>query len=202
MNKHQRAATCVVFDEVADRLVELGCSGDPSEIHGLLCGQLAAGHRLKTAQWLKQVSELCGGRIVDAAAAEIFNRLYTVSLTHLEMADFAIHLLLPDEDDAIEQRVNALGTWCAGFLSGFGEGVKGIALSEGVKNVLRDFAEIAQVQSAIDQSDEAERDFMEVSEYVRMALITVFDEMNPPPSATVKSSRKLHRRSTPNDRQL
>ncbi len=195
MSQHQQAEKSVDFDEVADRLVELGCSGHPSEIHGLLCGLLAAGQRLKTAQWVKQVSELCGGKALDAAATEVVNRLYTVSLNQLEMADFAIRLLLPDEDNAIDQRAEALGTWCAAFLSGFGEGVKGATLSQEVKEVLRDFAEIAKIQSAIDESDEAERDFLEVSEYVKMALITVFDETNPTTSATMtttKSSRKLH----------
>ena len=44
-----------VFDDFADMFVELGAFGTPSELHGLLTGQLAAGVRADAEAWLAMV---------------------------------------------------------------------------------------------------------------------------------------------------
>ncbi len=182
----------VTFDELADRLVELGCSNHPSEIHGLLCGQLAAGRRMDRKQWSVQVSELAGEKSLSEACSNTVNRLYDVTLEQLEASDFAISLLLPDDDETLGQRAEALGIWCESFLSGFGEGQAPRNLGDEVESVLRDFSEIAQIQEAIDEGEEGERDWLEVSEYVRMALLMVFSEVNGGKQDKPAASKTLH----------
>ena len=43
------------FDDFADMFVALGAFGTPSELHGLLAGQLAAGVRADAEAWLAMV---------------------------------------------------------------------------------------------------------------------------------------------------
>ncbi|WP_263080736.1 UPF0149 family protein [Endozoicomonas sp. Mp262] len=182
----------VTFDEMADSLVELGCTNHPSEIHGLLCGLLAAGQRLTRDQWLQQVSALAGDKALEGTCSKLVHALYAITLEALETSDFAITLLLPDEDEALEQRAEALGIWCQSFLSGFGEGMQQKKPGEEVESTLNDFSAIAQIQSTIDDSDDAERDWLEVSEYVRMALLMIFVEMNAQNVNKTKEPATLH----------
>ena len=46
------------FDDFADMFVELRAFGTPSELHGLMCGQLAAGVRLDADAWLTMLSPI------------------------------------------------------------------------------------------------------------------------------------------------
>lgn len=48
----------LTFDDVADLAVELGASVSPSELHGLLVGQLATGKRFSESQWVNEAARL------------------------------------------------------------------------------------------------------------------------------------------------
>ena len=168
----------ISFDELADRLVELGGGSHPSELHGLLCGLLAGGERPGVEAWQRQVAGMLGDESLDEVSGQVFAHIYEFTLSQLGQADFGLKLLLPDDEESMEQRTEALGLWCHGFLSGFGEGAANKKLSDEVNGILHDFSEIAQIQET-DESDETERFFMEVSEYVRMALLNMYAELNP-----------------------
>ena len=45
------------FDGVADLFVSLGALNSPSELHGMLCGQLCGGNRFNESQWEKNALE-------------------------------------------------------------------------------------------------------------------------------------------------
>ncbi len=69
-----------------------------------------------------------------------------------------------------------------GFISGFGGAfAKGdSSLLEETREVLKDFTAIANVDdSEQDEVENAEQDFMEVLEYVRMATYSVFYKIKP-----------------------
>ena len=177
MSQNEISQTSIPFDELADRLVELGGGSHPSELHGLLCGLLAGGERPGVEAWQRQVGSMLTDEPLDEVSLELFARMYEQARTQLEQGDFGIQVLLPDDDESMEQRTEALGLWCHGFLSGFGESAANKKLSEEMNGILHDFSEIAQIQES-DDSDETERFFLEVSEYVRMALLNVFADMN------------------------
>lgn len=67
-----------------------------------------------------------------------------------------------------------MGQWCEGFLGGFGLVERSGELSEEADSALRDFAAIAQVQTDLEESEANEVDYMEVMEYVRMAVLMLF----------------------------
>jgi uncharacterized protein YgfB (UPF0149 family) len=110
-------------------------------------------------------------------------QLYLATLQQLQAPDFSFELVLPDDDQPLAGRADALGLWCSGFLSGFGlqerKGSQGLSI-EG-QETLRDLAQIVQITTAADaEAEEDENDLMEVQEYVRMAALLVFSECNEP----------------------
>ena len=177
------------FNSLADVLLEAGCSSHPSEIHGLLCGQLAAGLRPDENQWLQEITQLSGNKTPTSTLIKAAASLYSSTLSELEHQDHAFALLLADDDEDIQPRAESLGIWCASFLSGFGERQASQSISADTKEILRDLAEIAQIESAITDDDEAERSFVAISEYVRTTVMLIFLEGHPKPSSSKKKQK-------------
>ncbi|OED42124.1 hypothetical protein ACH42_12470 [Endozoicomonas sp. (ex Bugula neritina AB1)] len=167
----------VAFDELADRMVELGGDGHPAEIHGYISGVLSAGGRPVMKTWLEQVAEQMGDKTLNDAMTEVLTRLYKSTLQQLEAGDFSIQVLLPDDDESLAQRTESLGTWCQSFISGFGQGLSQQNVSDMVEDVLKDFAEISLIE-ATEENEESEKLFVEVSEFVRMAWLAVFNDLH------------------------
>jgi uncharacterized protein len=168
------------FDEVSDLFVRLGAQNTPSEMHGLLAGQLAAGKRMDYAQWLQEARHF-----IDTAAAfssseeEVLQFVYMATLTALADEQLGFYPLLPGDDDSIEQRLHCLGYWCQGFLAGFALVEKAIAdLPEIVNDALNDLAAIAQVgmNESEDWDASADEDYFQIVEYVRLAAMNIFLE--------------------------
>ncbi len=173
-----------VFD---DMFVKLGAFGTPSELHGLLTGQLAAGVRADAEAWLAMVVAHLDVQALedDDDKAELVV-LYELVLAQLVAADFGLQLLLPDDDAELAGRTESLGAWCSGFLSGFGLGFDRSkqTLSSEITDSMEDLANIAQVSFDADDEEHAgqsaETSYIELVEYVRLAAIMVFAEFNLP----------------------
>lgn len=184
----------VSFDELADRLADLGQS-HPSEIHGYLCGLISAGSHPDVQQWLKQLAEQMGDKSFDETFDEVTEQLLSQLFLHtqneLESGSLSATLFLPDDDEALGLRTESLGIWCQSFISGFGQGLESRQVSEMVEEVLRDFAEISLIETA-EENDESERLYVEVSEFVRLAWLNVFAEVcQPEPAGDKDPSSKL-----------
>ncbi len=158
----------------------------PSELHGALCGRLAAGGRLANPEWLAMVCEHMG--LPGTAAAEsaelaaFMTGAYDSTLEGLKAADMSFQPLLPDDDYALEQRLQALSSWIRGFLEGLAlqaGAALGTAPSE-IRELIEDLVAISQVSDAEDDSEESEHQLLEITEYVRLGALAVFTEYNPP----------------------
>ncbi len=106
--------------------------------------------------------------------------------------------MLPPDSAGIEEKVEALSLWCQGFLAGLGDaGLNDdMSLSEDLVEALRDLAAIAQVGVEGETGEEAgeeESDLVELQEYVRVAAILVFTELNAPETiAGPDNDKTLH----------
>lgn len=170
------------FDAIANLLVtENVFIVSPSELHGLLAGQLASGARMTPDMWLNTVSELLeiDGLTQEGSKVGLVG-LYQQTLGQLESFGLELAMLLPDDEATLEQRVESLGRWCQGFMTGFGYQGKQTdrSLSDEAKDVLRDVSEISQVANEVDDGEDSEADFMQLEEYVRMAVLMLFAECN------------------------
>ncbi|WP_419533387.1 UPF0149 family protein [Endozoicomonas sp.] len=184
----------VSFDELADRLADQGGLSHPSEVHGYLCGLLSAGSQLSAQQWLQHLQEQMGDKTFDEPTAQLLSQLFAYTRSELESGSLSVTLFLPDDDEALGLRTEALGIWCQSFISGFGQGLENRQVSEMVEEVLRDFAEISLIETA-DESDETERLYIEVSEFVRLAWLNIVAEVCGLPET---SSNEAGKQETPN----
>ncbi|MGQ7960482.1 YecA/YgfB family protein [Pseudomonas sp. SP16.1] len=168
-------------------LSSAGHSVSPAELHGLLLGRSCAGAGFEAEPWLLDAAGLLGGEPQDNVRQALIG-LQEMVKGELCSEDIAVVLLLPDDETPLAQRAIALGQWCQGFLGGFGLTARDGALSAEAMEVLQDLSAIAQVQSALEESEDGENDYMEVMEYLRVAPLLLFAECAKPAAPAAKPS--------------
>jgi len=168
----------VRFDDLCDLLLPLGTLNSPSELHGLLCGKLSGGEALSETRWLLDAVEFLDfTQAPDESVRDALAQLHLNTRAQLRSQSFDLALMLPEDDADIAQRLKALSEWCYGFLTGFGSaGVGRQTLSEDAQDTLRDLASIAQIEVDEEGGNDAEADYMEVTEYLRMAVNALYLE--------------------------
>lgn len=157
---------------------------NPSELHGTLVGLLASGFEPTEGDHLdatvaaaeRALAVDLRGEMVDLVA-----RMNLATLSAVRDSEYAFQPLLPDDSDDIESRLLSVSRWATGFLTGFTQGVstgKGgdSVVAPDTAESLRDFAAIAQVDSNVADSDDADRDLEELIEYLRFAALNVVQD--------------------------
>lgn len=176
----------ISFELLNHLLVPVGALNSPAELHGMLAGKLTGGQRLDAEEWLAQALEFLDVITNEEHGVESdpegkvqaeLARLYHVTLAQLQDQGYSFQMLLPDDEATLEDRTRAVGEWCHGFLTGFGSaGIDPEAkFSEDAADALRDMAAIVSIGDGTDEDEEeAEGSLIEIIEYVRMAVITLF----------------------------
>lgn len=169
------------FDEISDLFVSLGAHTSPSEMHGLLAGQLSAGKRMTDKQWIDEAQSLLDNdNAISPADEEALVCIYANTLAALADDSYGFYPLLPQDSESLDDRLSSLALWCQGFMAGFALVEKSIAeLSDIVNDALHDMAAISQVGLENDDDDfdaEADDDYMQLVEYVRLASMNIFAE--------------------------
>ncbi|HET8707551.1 MAG TPA: UPF0149 family protein [Pseudomonadales bacterium] len=167
-----------LYDDLADMLDEINAAVSPSEAHGYVCGQLAAGTVLQGDVWLNNLKQFMDvDADLSAAAKRDLLDWRGECVQALNDPEFAFQPFLPEEGAALARRLEALAAWCQGFMSGFGMAYQNQeALPDDVASTLKDLSEISQVDLNTDEDEESEEAFMEVVEYVRMAALMIYME--------------------------
>ena len=84
-------------------------------------------------------------------------------------------LLLPDEDNSLSIRLQALSQWLEGFLDGLQWENSALA-NEIVEEIIADFAKLKEVKSQSKSTKQNEKDYMEVIEFIKVAVLLVHAE--------------------------
>ncbi len=157
-------------NDVAQASRALGLAASPAELHGGLCGWLAAGGADIVA-W--PASVLADDSLAAPAPDSTLDRLRQAVVAQLEDRDFAFELVLAAPAAPLQERTDALFDWCRAFLGGFGLAAgKRPALSEEGEEALQDLARLAQASSdQFDSGDEDEDALAEIEEFVRVAVL-------------------------------
>lgn len=143
-----------------------------AELHGTVCG-VAAGSGGGAP--LQDLLLLLGEGLVDQTSVHAF---IDAALAELDADDFTFAPLLPEEDAALGARLEALGDWCASFLTGFAAGLSRRGQGslddcpEEVREIIRDLAAIAQIDADA-ESESAERDLLELEEFVKVGVLLI-----------------------------
>lgn len=162
-----------------------------AESHGVLCGILCARGSIELSEWIGHVlGDQEQGNVLLHDTVHQLSELHQQTMEQLNDDLGQFHLLLPDDEDDLVDRTEALADWCQGFVYGLAAG--GISekteLPIDTKEILMDFIEISRAghgdMEADDDDDlmateEDEQAFVEVVEYVRTAVLLVNEELQP-----------------------
>ena len=145
------------------------------ELHGVVTGFLSRGG--SSAPQRLQVYSDWFARTVTDKEASVLEALYTEIEESLdEYADFEFRLLIPGDETTVDVRATAISQWCVGYLTGLGEISKQSGVSDETRELLADVASIAGIQEAVPEGEENERDLMEIQEYIRIAVLSIYVE--------------------------
>ena len=175
------------YNAFATLLNSSGHPVSPAELHGLLLGRSCAGAGFDHQAWFADASMLLEKEPEESIRQALVG-LQEMVKGELTSDDMTVVLLLPGDDEPLPVRAAALGEWCQGFLAGFGLAGGNLTLSAEASEVLQDLAAIAQVQDALEESEDGEGDYMEVMEYLRVAPLLLFTEFNKKAETEAKPS--------------
>ncbi len=149
----------------------------PAEIHGLMSGWLCAGAAWD-AEGRSSALEDWLGVSLSASDVAFMEQLYNEIAEGITDEEFGFALLLPEDDEEVNERTRQVAAWCTGFLYGFGMTGKFSAedLSEDVAEALTDLGKIAALSEDVPSDEENEADLIEITEYVRMSAILIHAE--------------------------
>ncbi|MEE4145610.1 MAG: UPF0149 family protein [Halieaceae bacterium] len=168
------------FEDLANQLMEQGHAVSPADLHGCLCGLLAAGGSHNAEAGLQGL-DLALGVDLHGELAEQVMALHVVTAASLEDDEFDFYPLLLDDNADLASRTAALAGWCRSFLAGYAQGsgasgeLRPGALPGDSSEVLADLAAIAQADlDEIVEDEESERSYAELSEYIRFAALNAY----------------------------
>jgi uncharacterized protein YgfB (UPF0149 family) len=163
--------------EVCDALiVQSDAELSAAEAHGLAAGMLCVNKHADSAQWLAEL--LRNAASVKDEDRALLDRLFEETRRLLASEEFEFDLFLPDEDAMLSKQVDALKNWCRGFLFGVGTGSDDASnWSADTREILKDIAEFTRLDTEAD-GEEDENALMEITEYLRSAVILLRDELD------------------------
>jgi len=152
-----------------------------SEAHGIAVGMLCVATDADAANWLHEVChdeyELPDDD--KSLLLNLFER--TRELLEPETEEFIFDLFLPDDDEPLPEQVEALRSWCQGFLFGVGYLHSDHEWPGDTDEVMRDIIELTKLDDDVD-GEEDENALVEIREYLRSAVLIVRDQFAEPQS--------------------
>ncbi len=161
------------IDNLALELNGAEIAQHPVEVHGALVGLICGGAPVQSGAWVKPLLELVNdGQPLPPTLMQLINDMYQDAATRLAEFEFGFTPLQPEEEEPLSVRVEALSLWTQSFLTGLA--IIQPKLNKAPKDVcevIKDLAEIAQVEFDVAEDEESEAAYAELLEFVRMAAI-------------------------------
>ncbi len=171
------------FPEIQEILIKINSINDVADSHGIACGMLVANTAADKLMWMKQLmGEIEDDILPPADVMKSMGYWFDEIKEQLQDSNLRFELCLPPEDQSLETRVTALQEWCRGFILGVAmSGVKDFGtLPEDTQELLTDFSRIgAEEEFDLDNIDEAEISYTDISQYVRIGVLLINEELQP-----------------------
>lgn len=181
--------------ELQQLLEDLGSASGAAEVHGCLCGALCVRAGQGAAEWVGDLVDGVAEPVTGGLEVEALQQLHQETGEALRTRDPGFTPLLPEDTAPLGARVEALATWCSGFLYGIGVGGAGSSLADAgaIAEILRDFAEIARAVLPVDATaEEGEQAYVELVEFVRAGAQLAFEELAGNSAGTPATGPGLH----------
>ena len=175
-----RMSETLQYDEVARLLAALATERGAAEFHGMVCGALCVFEPEQVnGRALLETTDPAQALQRSASNDDGLKAVVEAGLQALQDVENGFTPLLPADDAELALRVQALVSWCEGFLFGLAsrKGVNLEACSEELQEIVHDFAEFTKAGfEAGDDQEMEEAAYAELVEYIRVGVQLVFIE--------------------------
>jgi uncharacterized protein YgfB (UPF0149 family) len=168
------------YGDLDSALDDAGSDVDAAEAHGCLCGALCAEATFPTAEWAAEILPDDEAEPLPQGVMELLEGIRESTLASLAGGEMAFEPMLPLDTGPLDSRVQALATWCGGFLYGLGRIGALRQLPGDLDEILADFSEISRASVGPGEGGEqGERDYAELVEFVRAGVQLAWEELAP-----------------------
>lgn len=168
------------FDEVARVFAGMLLDMHPSFVHGCWIALIVGGRHHSPKAWVDfLIQEKDAWGKLDVKIQHLFLSIAEASVEQLGDPHYVLQLLLPNDDETLDDRVHALGEWCMGYMRAFNENKKELIhwMGQDAKEALADLEEITEVTIDVTEDPHAEENYAEVVEYLRVAVSLIHQEI-------------------------
>jgi uncharacterized protein len=145
-----------------------------AEAHGMATGMLCVNEKTESASWLDELFQ--NSDAFNDENKYLLIRLFEETRRLLASDAFEFDLFLPEDDVSLSEQVEALKNWCRGFLFGVGSGTSASNWSKDVREILKDITEFTKLDVNA-EGEEDESALVEITEYLRSAVLLLRDEL-------------------------
>ncbi|AQS39935.1 hypothetical protein Sps_04853 [Shewanella psychrophila] len=169
------------IDNLLAALNEAEIGQTPVEVHGALTGIICGGVEQAKGAWSKPLLELMNdGQSLPDPLSLLIEELYQDTIARVSDIDFGFSPMLPEEEEPLSNRVEALTLWVQSFLTGIAMVQPKIdKASADVQEVIKDLADIALVEFDVVEDEESEAAYMELMEFTKLAALLCYSEFGP-----------------------
>jgi len=181
------------YSHAESLLSHTDCAYSAAEAHGVACGILAADRSADSEIWLEWlIDERDKSNVLQNNSARELSPIFEQARMQLQDSNLEFYLLVPDDTEALADRVEAMQEWAQGFVLGISmSGVKSFSdFPEDTRELIQDFSQIGSAgELEMDEDDESEESYIQIVEYLRMGVLLMQVELQPVqnPTAAISS---------------
>jgi yecA family protein len=147
-----------------------------AQAHGMATGMLCVNEQTQSAEWLNELFQNTTPVTDEDKKPLVY--LFEETRSLLESDEFEFDLFLPGDDEVLlSEQVEALTHWCQGFLLGVSYTHASSDWSRETTEILKDIVEFTKLDTEA-EGEEDENNFVEITEYIRSAVLLLRDEFN------------------------
>lgn len=183
------------FDDMASVFSAAGIHTHPSYAHGVWLGMISGGVNCSPKAWVDVViGKPDSWNHLSTPVQHMLLALAESSVEQLGDSHYVLQILLPDDDEELEERLLSLGEFCEGFSQAFTNysAEHGDLLDADAAEALSDIRQVKELSLELSHGPEDEADFMEVLEYVRVGICLIHQSLLLNRTATGKPPPFLH----------
>jgi hypothetical protein len=185
------------YDHWTSQLDQHSVMASAAEVQGLIAGMLSAGIPADAGTILPVLYDfLNDGQALNTHLKGLIEQLIAETARQLAEEDYSLQLLLPSDDDAMPERLEAMIEWAQAFLVGFAIQQTDLSLvSPDVREAIDQLTEVTRIDiyTEDDASDaENEESYFLVLEHMRLLVLTCFNEVGQKFTISEVAAKTLH----------
>ncbi len=183
------------FDDVAHLFSTCLLQTHPCYAHGFWTGMICGGRHVSPKDWINTVvgrPETWGS--LGTPLQHMLLAIAEATVEQLGDSQYRMQLLLPDDEEGLDDRIHGVSEWCAGFMQAFrhcNQDHQDLLQGEAAE-ALADLNEITQISLEIEDDPEDEQNFVEIVEYVRVAVALIHQELLNRQASPSSDAPQLH----------